>query len=194
MSTTNDNLVVEPYLFFEGRCEEAIEFYRSGLGAEVGGACALQGQPGASQRSVRARFREQGDARELAHRPNDLLRLTDVARECRVSKASRWHSGCAPRPRRSGCSPPWQRGDRCECRWPRRSFRRASAWLPTASGCYGWSSWQLEESRPKKTTGPPAARRGRWRSDRHERPRLPKLLDPSDGNRTIRGEDRTIIG
>lgn len=26
---------VQPYLFFEGRCEEAIEFYRSTLGAEV---------------------------------------------------------------------------------------------------------------------------------------------------------------
>ena len=26
---------VEPYLFFDGRCEEAIEFYRSKLGAEV---------------------------------------------------------------------------------------------------------------------------------------------------------------
>ena len=26
---------VQPYLFFDGRCEEAIEFYRSALGAEV---------------------------------------------------------------------------------------------------------------------------------------------------------------
>jgi PhnB protein len=26
---------VEPYLFFDGRCEEAIEFYRKTLGAEV---------------------------------------------------------------------------------------------------------------------------------------------------------------
>ena len=27
---------VQPYLFFDGRCEEAIEFYKSALGAEVG--------------------------------------------------------------------------------------------------------------------------------------------------------------
>ncbi|MBV9783026.1 MAG: VOC family protein [Acidisphaera sp.] len=27
---------VQPYLFFNGRCEEAIEFYRTALGAEVG--------------------------------------------------------------------------------------------------------------------------------------------------------------
>jgi PhnB protein len=26
---------IEPYLFFEGRCEEAIEFYRKAVGAEV---------------------------------------------------------------------------------------------------------------------------------------------------------------
>ena len=27
--------MIEPYLFFDGRCEEAIEFYRKNLGAEV---------------------------------------------------------------------------------------------------------------------------------------------------------------
>jgi PhnB protein len=36
MSTKNDSRVVQPYLFFNGRCEEAIEFYRKSLGAEVG--------------------------------------------------------------------------------------------------------------------------------------------------------------
>jgi len=34
MSTTN-NQMIQPYLFFEGRCEEALEFYRKALGAEV---------------------------------------------------------------------------------------------------------------------------------------------------------------
>jgi PhnB protein len=29
-------MFVEPYLFFEGRCDEAVEFYRKHLGAEVG--------------------------------------------------------------------------------------------------------------------------------------------------------------
>jgi PhnB protein len=27
---------IEPYLFFEGRCDEAVEFYRRALGAELG--------------------------------------------------------------------------------------------------------------------------------------------------------------
>jgi PhnB protein len=35
MSTTKNKLQVGPYLFFDGRCEEAIEFYRKALGAEV---------------------------------------------------------------------------------------------------------------------------------------------------------------
>jgi PhnB protein len=35
MNATKTGLAVQPYLFFEGRCEEAIEFYRQALGAEV---------------------------------------------------------------------------------------------------------------------------------------------------------------
>src|SRR5260370_6669018 len=34
MNTTN-NRVIDPYLFFNGGCEEAVEFYRKALGAEV---------------------------------------------------------------------------------------------------------------------------------------------------------------
>ncbi len=29
-------MTVQPYLFFEGRCDEAIEFYKKAVGAEVG--------------------------------------------------------------------------------------------------------------------------------------------------------------
>jgi len=35
MSTTTNDHNVQPYLFFDGRCEEALEFYRQALGAEV---------------------------------------------------------------------------------------------------------------------------------------------------------------
>ena len=35
MSTTKSIGVVQSYLFFNGRCEEAVEFYRKALGAEV---------------------------------------------------------------------------------------------------------------------------------------------------------------
>lgn len=35
MSTTKNNRVIEPYLFFNGTCEKAVEFYKQALGAEV---------------------------------------------------------------------------------------------------------------------------------------------------------------
>ena len=35
MSNPKPNTSIQPYLFFGGRCEEAIEFYKKALGAEV---------------------------------------------------------------------------------------------------------------------------------------------------------------
>jgi PhnB protein len=35
MKTKNARSIVQPYLAFEGRCEEALEFYRKAVGAEV---------------------------------------------------------------------------------------------------------------------------------------------------------------
>jgi PhnB protein len=37
---------VEPYLFFDGRCEEAIEFYRANLGAELTAMTRFKDAPG----------------------------------------------------------------------------------------------------------------------------------------------------
>jgi len=33
--STNNKTLIQPYLFFNGRCEEAVEFYRKALGAQV---------------------------------------------------------------------------------------------------------------------------------------------------------------
>jgi PhnB protein len=35
MSTTKNNQLVQVYLFFNGQCEQAVEFYRKAIGAEV---------------------------------------------------------------------------------------------------------------------------------------------------------------
>lgn len=35
MSARNNHGIVQPYLFFNGNCEQAVEFYRKALGAEV---------------------------------------------------------------------------------------------------------------------------------------------------------------
>jgi len=37
---------LEPYLMFEGRCEEALEFYRRNLGAEIEGLMRYKDAPG----------------------------------------------------------------------------------------------------------------------------------------------------
>lgn len=37
---------LEPYLFFEGRCDEALEFYRRNLGGEVEGLMRYKDAPG----------------------------------------------------------------------------------------------------------------------------------------------------
>lgn len=35
MTATNSKRILQPYLFFDGRCEEALEFYRKAIGTEV---------------------------------------------------------------------------------------------------------------------------------------------------------------
>jgi len=47
MTTTKNNQtkVVQPYLFFDGRCEEALEFYRRTLGAEVSALMRFKESP-----------------------------------------------------------------------------------------------------------------------------------------------------
>lgn len=42
-------MMLQPYLFFEGRCEEAIEFYRRALGAEVDMLMRMKDNPEPSQ-------------------------------------------------------------------------------------------------------------------------------------------------
>ncbi len=43
---------IEPYLFFDGRCDEALEFYQSALGAKVEMLMRYRGQSGA-RRAIR---------------------------------------------------------------------------------------------------------------------------------------------
>jgi len=56
--------MIQPYLFFEGRCQEALEFYRRALGAEVTALMPYKDspdpamvQPGAEDKVMHASFR-----------------------------------------------------------------------------------------------------------------------------------------
>lgn len=72
MSTTKQKYV-QPYLFFDGRCEEALEFYRKAIGAEVGRLMRFKdspdpnhcGPPGSENKVMHASFKI-GDSTVMA--------------------------------------------------------------------------------------------------------------------------------
>jgi PhnB protein len=65
-------MVVQPYLFFDGRCQEALDFYRKTLGAEVTRLMRFKESPdpqsippGAGEKIMHANFRV-GDSQIMA--------------------------------------------------------------------------------------------------------------------------------
>ena len=57
-------MIVEPYLFFDGRCEEAIDFYKKAIGAQVTSLMRFKenpepsaNPPGAAEKVMHASFR-----------------------------------------------------------------------------------------------------------------------------------------
>jgi PhnB protein len=63
---------IEPYLVFEGRCEEAVEFYKKALGAEVTMLMRMKDNPEPDAQGPRLRSewrqRREGDARRVEDR------------------------------------------------------------------------------------------------------------------------------
>src|ERR1051326_8260751 len=45
MTTTSNDTMVQPYLFFDGRCDEALEFYTKALGAKVEAVARFKDSP-----------------------------------------------------------------------------------------------------------------------------------------------------
>ena len=45
MNTPKVNPIIQPYLFFNGCCEQALEYYRTALGAEVQGLTRFKDSP-----------------------------------------------------------------------------------------------------------------------------------------------------
>ena len=130
---------VQPYLIFDGRCEEAIEFYKKALGAKV---------------EMMMRFKDGPETTKLHARPTEnkimhsSLRIGDTA----VMASDGMAQG---KPEFKGFSLSFNanteaeaervfealpRAARCQCRSPRPSSPRASAWSPTSSASAGWST------------------------------------------------------
>jgi Uncharacterized protein conserved in bacteria len=65
---TNSNMSVQPYLFFNGRCEEALEFYRSAVGRRWRCSAVSRTRP---NRDGAAWNGKQSDACQLPYRRNN---------------------------------------------------------------------------------------------------------------------------
>ena len=136
---------VTPYLFFNGRCEEAVEFYKKALGAEVGMMMRFKEAPdkpppgvvppGSEDKIMHACLRING-AEVMA---SDGCRARQVELRRLLALAQ-----CPTKPRPTACSRRSPTAGRCGCRSARRSSPSASARSPTASAWAGWSSWRLE--------------------------------------------------
>jgi PhnB protein len=132
---------VQPYLFFNGRCEEAIDFYKKALGAEV---------------LMLMRFRENPDTPPPGMVPpgsedkvmHACLRIgeTEVMASDGMCSGNAAFAGVSlslevPNEAEADrCSTLSARAGRCRCRSARPSSRRASASSPIASASRGWSS------------------------------------------------------
>ncbi len=111
------NTLVQPYLFFGGRCEEALAFYRTALGAEVNMLMLHKDspeppppgmlQPGFENKVMHATShrRQHADGLRRLRGRRQLQRLLAVALRCRR------------KPRLTGYSPRWPTVVRCRCRW-----------------------------------------------------------------------------
>ena len=124
-------MAVTPYLTFEGRCEEAIEFYKKALGAEVG---------------MMMRFKEAPEQPPPGMLPpgsdNKIMHAS-----LRINGADVMASdGCSHNgPKFEGFSLSLNARDEAHAdRTARPSSPSASAWSPTASAWAGWSSWRIE--------------------------------------------------
>lgn len=76
MSTSAPTTVVQAYLNFEGRCEEAVEFYRQALGAEVEMMMRFKDAPADSQCPG-------SDGNKIMHSAFRIGSTTVMASDCR---------------------------------------------------------------------------------------------------------------
>ena len=103
MSTTKTSRIVQPYLFFDGRCDEAIDFYRKALDAEVTTLLRFKDSPeppqpgmcppGSDDKVMHANLRI-GEFRSSAASAADAGRIAGqhpcLCRRCRYVFQERW--------------------------------------------------------------------------------------------------------
>ena len=124
---------IQPYLFYNGRCDEAIDFYRATVGAEVTMLMRFRDSPepashGSEEKVMHASLRI-GDTTVLVSdgRCSGQLDFQGFALSLTVADDAE-----AERLLR-----PWVTAARCRCPWRRRFLARSLAWSPTVLACFG---------------------------------------------------------
>ena len=108
-------MLIQPYLSFEGRCDEAVAFYKTALGAEVQMLMRFKDAPDQSMMSP-------ASADKVAHVSMRIGDSTVMASDGRCtgkmafSGFSLSRSPYPTMPRRSACSPPWRTAAIRRCR------------------------------------------------------------------------------
>ena len=115
---------VQPYVFFDGKCEEALEFYKGAIGAKVDMMMRFSESPDKPPaRHDAARLGEQGDARRASRSATRRSwPPTAIAPASRPSRASRSPSTRRTTPRPTSCSTPSARAARSRCRSTKTFF------------------------------------------------------------------------
>jgi hypothetical protein len=129
-------MTIPPYLFFEGRADEAVTFYQKVFGAELQmlmrykDSPVPEGQiPPGSENKVLHMSMKIGDV--------VVLDRTATAQASLAFRALRYLTPRRTPRMRIACSKHCPTAARCECRWARRSFRRDSVWWRIASAFSG---------------------------------------------------------
>ena len=129
---------VEPYLFLDGRCEEALDFYKKAIGAEVTALIRFKDSPDPTMVHGGA------DPNKILHavfRVGDTTIMTSDGRnhgQAQFPGLCAVHRGQDRGRRRRSSSTRLPTAAVWRCRWPRRSSARASAWSSTVSASCGW--------------------------------------------------------
>ena len=129
---------IQPYLFFGGRCEEAIEFYRKGLGAEV----EMLVRHDESPEPIPPGMLQPGFENKVMHSTlrigGAVLMAADGSGEKSQFDGFNSRSPCPLRKKPVKPSRLFPREARCSCRLAKRFGLPVSAWSPTALASAGW--------------------------------------------------------
>jgi len=155
MSTTTDNRVIEPYLFFNGSCEQALEFYRKALGAEVQFMMRYEDSPELPQPGMVP----PGFEKKIMHTSFRVGQTTVMASDgCSAEKASfqasSFRSRSPAKRRRTVRSPRWRTADRC-------GAPREDVLVPALRHGGGPFRHRLDDQRAGRGTGVKPSRRRR---------------------------------